>query len=516
MFQAIRFLLVNSTKRGQRFFLLAILFGSFSTLFEIAAAGTFSILASSVLGGKKNGVGILSSLVPFALTTTVLIFIFSAFFIGKLIFQFIELRMKNECATETFNSLLKRKFSESDEINVVYDIHTFNHQVLYPSLILVAEIMFAILFIPFIIVSTGFVGLLVLSMSFLILFPLTRINSKYIKDVSKERNVANLNLQNSLYDDKRLSEDLGSRKFLSDKSKKMAVQVNKFDQKFVTLSSNPRFILEFVFLGIVICLLSFSRNLIDQKGQIYVFAILGYAFFRFVPSITRIGVARNQISANSFMFDIFRTHTTSVDLPNNELHLSDLKSIQVLDPIIFSKFMIPAHKWILIKGPTGIGKTRFLKILAGVSSEDFIIRSEDFSQFSSREWAPDVSFVSQAPYLVGNSLLEMVSSDNFGCQSDEPALKYFMDVCSIDHELLDAQIDFLKLSGGQRKQIALLRALLTRKTFLVLDEFTAGLDFDLATQILSNLKGVDFLQTLIMSTHEDLFNNWFDVNYRIS
>jgi ABC-type transport system involved in cytochrome bd biosynthesis fused ATPase/permease subunit len=216
------------------------------------------------------------------------------------------------------------------------------------------------------------------------------------------------------------------------------------------------------------------------------------------------------------MFDIFRTHTTSVDLPNNELHLSDLKSIRVLDPIIFSKFMIPAHKWILIKGPTGIGKTRFLKILAGVSSEDFIIRSEDFSQFSSREWEPDVSFVSQAPYLVGNSLLEMVSSDNFDCQSDEPALKYFMDVCSIDHELLDAQIDFLKLSGGQRKQIALLRALLTGKTFLVLDEFTAGLDFDLATQILSNLKGVDFLQTLIMSTHEELFNNWFDVNYRIS
>lgn len=516
MIKAIRFLFVNSTKRGRRFFLLAILFGSFSTLCEILAAGTFSILASSAFGGKNNGFGILSSIFPFALTRTWLIFIFSAFFLGKLIFQYVELRMKNECAAETFNSLLEQHIFESEELNAVQDIHTFNHQVLYPSLLLVAEIMFAIMFIPFIIISTGVVGLVVLSISFLILFPLTWINSKLVKDVSKKRKTANLNLQASLYDDKRLREDLGSQRLLSAKSRKFAVQVNKFDQKFVTLSSNPRFILEFAFLGIVICLLWFSQNLISQKSQIYVFSILGYSFFRFVPSLTRIGLARNQISAHRFMFNMFGTRTAGAYAPNNRLELSALKSIQVLEPIAFSKFKISANNWTLIKGPTGIGKTRLLKILAGVSSEDFIIHSKDFSQFSESEWVPNASFVSQAPYLAGNTLLEMVSSNNSVIERNEPTLKHLMEVCVIDHRLLDTDTDFLKLSGGQRKQVALLRALLTRNAFLVLDEFTAGLDFELATQILSNLKHVDFVQTLIMSTHEDLYDNWFEVFHTIS
>lgn len=516
MIGAIQFFSANSTKRARRFFILSTIFGSLSTIFEISAAGTFSILASSVLGGKKSGVGVLSSVFPLILTTSVLISIFSFFFVGKLMMQVIELKMKNKCAAETFNVTLERQVSESDELDVVQRIHTFNHQILYPLMMLVSEITFAILFIPFILLSTGFIGLFVLSLSFTILFPLTRINSRFVRDVSQKRNVANIDLQNSLYENKRLNEDLGFQKFLSEKSKRLASQVNEWDQKYVTLSSNPRFILEFVFLGIVICVLWFSEKLIDQSDQIYLFAILGYSFFRFVPSLTRIGVAKNQIDSHSFVFDILDSRTTTFNKIENKTFFSDFKSINVLNPDLFSRIRIPSNKWVLIKGPTGIGKTRFLKILAGISSEQFLVQTDDGTRYSRDEWTPSASFVSQAPYLGGDSLFEMVGLDSETFDKDEVNVDNLFDVCAIDQKLRRVKMRHQSLSGGQRKQIALMRALLSRNDFLVLDEFTAGLDYRLASQILSALKQVSFLKTVIMSTHEDMFDSWFDEIYIIS
>ena len=60
------------------------------------------------------------------------------------------------------------------------------------------------------------------------------------------------------------------------------------------------------------------------------------------------------------------------------------------------------------------------------------------------------------------------------------------------------------LSGGQRKRIAIARALVKDASLLILDEATAGLDEDSEKMVYKYILGDKGEKTIIIVTHQDL------------
>ena len=134
-----------------------------------------------------------------------------------------------------------------------------------------------------------------------------------------------------------------------------------------------------------------------------------------------------------------------------------------------------------------------------------------------RRWHPRIGYVSQVPYLIGNSIQEMVTGKS--SLSPDEDISYQKCLLSASLEELSKRKDFRVtnegLSGGQRKQIALARALFTNPQILILDEVAAGMDQPLAISILKQLKNLESLDVLIMTTHEDHFDSFFNVTIEL-
>jgi ABC-type transport system involved in cytochrome bd biosynthesis fused ATPase/permease subunit len=66
------------------------------------------------------------------------------------------------------------------------------------------------------------------------------------------------------------------------------------------------------------------------------------------------------------------------------------------------------------------------------------------------------------------------------------------------------------ISGGERKQIALARAIYSQPEILLLDEVTAGMDQNLAELILRNVRASEILKLVVIASHDQLQDLEFD------
>ena len=178
-------------------------------------------------------------------------------------------------------------------------------------------------------------------------------------------------------------------------------------------------------------------------------------------------------------------------------------------PDIISSCSINVDKGeiVAILGPNGAGKSTAMKAMLGLlklKSGNIIIDGEDISNLSPQERVKKgISFVPQTR----NVFAELTVKENLEVgaflRTDEinNVIDEIYDLFPILKEKKDQIVG--QLSGGQRQQVALGRALMIKPSVLMLDEPTAGINPTLINGIIDRLIKVnqEFGITLLVIEH---------------
>lgn len=156
---------------------------------------------------------------------------------------------------------------------------------------------------------------------------------------------------------------------------------------------------------------------------------------------------------------------------------------------------------VIIAGKSGCGKTTLLRIIAGFENEYrgtvHIDNKEMTAKIVPRQ--RNISIVNQDPTLW--DYMNVYKNITFGMKyKDNSKVKRVAEALKIDDLLRRYPRD---ISGGQAKRVAMARALLAEKKYLLLDEPLSNVDFDTKEIIIEYLlKNYANNHTIIYVTHD--------------
>ena len=180
-------------------------------------------------------------------------------------------------------------------------------------------------------------------------------------------------------------------------------------------------------------------------------------------------------------------------------------------------FCIRRNTIVGIVGESGRGKTTFIELLAGLKEFSRACIQVDGQPIASfQQLAPLVSFVSQRIYLINDTLRNNMTL--FNEQFSDEEIWYALEQVNLSQYFIN-QPDQLacmiqkggtNLSVGQAQRIGLARALLYKSDLLIMDEFTASLDYENKMQICAILVALKEKVTIVASTHDKDIHGIFD------
>ena len=178
--------------------------------------------------------------------------------------------------------------------------------------------------------------------------------------------------------------------------------------------------------------------------------------------------------------------------------------------------VIPAGKHTVIMGPSGIGKTTLLRVLAGLlkpNQGQVRVFGHPTEELKPRELSALVGYIPQQLGLVRNlCALENVLMGALGRLADSRALLGLFPRDEIEKARAALEMmgignksseQVFRLSGGERQRVAIARTLLQHPRIVVADEFASDLDLALASEILTRIRRAAEQEqiTFIMSMH---------------
>ncbi|MCL2856723.1 MAG: ABC transporter ATP-binding protein [Oscillospiraceae bacterium] len=167
---------------------------------------------------------------------------------------------------------------------------------------------------------------------------------------------------------------------------------------------------------------------------------------------------------------------------------------QVLRDIIFD---IEPAQTLAILGPNGSGKTTLLNIIVGSlaqTSGSIIYEGKTFKHFNPRKMAQLVGYVPQTiipvfdysviDYVVTGCAPQIGTFERPQEKHYDIAMKYIREM-GIEHL---AEKSYRQISGGERQQVSIARALAQCPTYILMDEPTSHLDFGNQIRVLKTIR----------------------------
>lgn len=160
-------------------------------------------------------------------------------------------------------------------------------------------------------------------------------------------------------------------------------------------------------------------------------------------------------------------------------------------------------------GRSGSGKSTIIDLLVRLydpESGRIICNGEDIGAFDLAAWRGRIGYSGQSSVLFAQSIRENItlgSAANQDWLDQVVAAAGLEDVVAAFPEGLDTVLDGagFGLSEGQRKRIAIARALLRKPDMIIIDEAMTAIEEKLEHKILSNIRGLLPEATVIVVTH---------------
>jgi len=289
----------------------------------------------------------------------------------------------------------------------------------------------------------------------------------------------------------------------------------------------PRYIIEIVFVGILLCL----AYLIKEYSTIDTLSFLALLTIAVIRTSTAIiGVIRNFNSLN-YSKPFFKLILSELEKSNNILtvNTNNLVINKFENKIIFKNiffqyknskfynleditFQINMGDFVGIKGPSGSGKTTVINILLGLighSEGQLVIDEVIVPKNKTVFWGNIIGYVPQEPYLIDDTIINNIA---FGIPKElinmnlvynsiklSSSDKFINNFPNKLNEMVGE--NGIRLSGGQKQRIALARALYIQPKILVLDEATNALDNFLEDEVIKTIGLLKKKYTIIMISH---------------
>lgn len=167
---------------------------------------------------------------------------------------------------------------------------------------------------------------------------------------------------------------------------------------------------------------------------------------------------------------------------------------------------------LVLRGGSGLGKTTFLNsVLRFNSSAAIRVNNVPIETFSRESLRKEIGWAPQNPSLISGSLREIFTLVNPSF-TDEEIINNLSDVGLHLMDLPDGLETVVggmgeksgKISGGQRRRIAIARAIATKPSLLIVDEPTADLDSTSARDILALLERIAQGGTIVIAVLHSL------------
>ena len=147
-----------------------------------------------------------------------------------------------------------------------------------------------------------------------------------------------------------------------------------------------------------------------------------------------------------------------------------------------------------IMGPSGCGKTTLLRMMMGLETPD------------SGEMAGLEGLKKSAVFQEDRLCENLTVARNIKIATHQPlALPHLLDALqkvNLPPNCLKQPV--YQLSGGQKRRVAILRALMTDYDILLLDEPFKGLDLETKKQVIQYVKEATVGKTVILVTHDEM------------
>lgn len=310
-------------------------------------------------------------------------------------------------------------------------------------------------------------------------------------------------------------------------------------RKSKILSQVPRAFVEYLFFFVVIGVLIFNFDRLQNSEFVVYFSFFVFSVLRLFPFVLQNVNLMNTLSlyrSTGINFlnsqsEISRAATGNVEDERGDhssvrisdgrkfvFHLSDLsvRHEQHADNIIKNaEFRVGSGETLLVFGESGAGKSTLLDTLIGLvpmRSGSVAINERLVPVYNVDIARQLIGYVPQEPVFTASNILENLtprfSESDVSIEDAEMCLKaasLYTDIIQKFGGIEKAELGpgAVQLSGGQRKRLALARALLRNRPLLVLDEPTAGLDVNLSKNLVFNIREYFPNVAIIIATHDD-------------